>query len=367
MPRPAKPYLSRGWYVTNLGGRRQRLCPKQAGRNAALERLAELLKERRETNGRLFQRIPLPELFGFYLKHAEGSVSRTELRRKKLTLRDFLVGRENLEAKDITRFAAIEYLSKFKGTWKTKGGKVRQYAPKTGSIVLSILRTCFRWAIDAELIGCRNPFEKLPSAKSGRRKRSVSDDDFQKLLRFSKPHFRRVLLVCRFTSMRPGEVRKLTWSMADEANHRFVIHQHKTADQQQEDMPRIIPYPSFVGKMLEWLRRHNSPGNNHIFQNTQGNPWTCEGFVKYMRNARIRAGFTTDANGENVVMYLSRHHFITCAAKAKINIAALQRLAGHSEIGMTMHYVRVTDEDVVEAHDKTCELIRNHLRRKPGK
>ena len=45
MPRPAKPYLCRGWYVTNLGGKPQRLCPEADGLRAAKDALLHLQQE----------------------------------------------------------------------------------------------------------------------------------------------------------------------------------------------------------------------------------------------------------------------------------------------------------------------------------
>jgi hypothetical protein len=52
MPRPAKPYLCRGWYDTNLGGKRHRLCPEADGLRAAREALAALPHEVHNNGGR---------------------------------------------------------------------------------------------------------------------------------------------------------------------------------------------------------------------------------------------------------------------------------------------------------------------------
>jgi hypothetical protein len=42
MPRPAKPYLHRGWWVTNFGGARQKLCRENEGQVAARDALDAL-------------------------------------------------------------------------------------------------------------------------------------------------------------------------------------------------------------------------------------------------------------------------------------------------------------------------------------
>lgn len=47
MPRPARPYPHRGHYVTDRGGTRHKLCAEDDGMDVALEKLGELLKQRR--------------------------------------------------------------------------------------------------------------------------------------------------------------------------------------------------------------------------------------------------------------------------------------------------------------------------------
>src|ERR1043166_7947560 len=46
MPRVAKPYLHRGWFVTNIGGERQKLCRESGGIAVAREALDRLKVDR---------------------------------------------------------------------------------------------------------------------------------------------------------------------------------------------------------------------------------------------------------------------------------------------------------------------------------
>lgn len=67
MPRLAQPYLSRGWYVTNLGGKRQRLCEEADGLRAAREALVRLQGEVADNGGRPFPSLTVVELIAMFL------------------------------------------------------------------------------------------------------------------------------------------------------------------------------------------------------------------------------------------------------------------------------------------------------------
>src|SRR4051794_15489770 len=49
MPRPAKPYLCRKWWVTNTGGRRHKGAPKGASKKAVNEAFRALLRKLQES------------------------------------------------------------------------------------------------------------------------------------------------------------------------------------------------------------------------------------------------------------------------------------------------------------------------------
>ncbi len=67
MPRPAKPYLHRGWWVTNIGGSRHKLCREEEGCDAAQDAFDELRQERRQNGGRSFPNLRLAELVSLLL------------------------------------------------------------------------------------------------------------------------------------------------------------------------------------------------------------------------------------------------------------------------------------------------------------
>lgn len=76
MPRPAKPYLWRGWYVTNLGGQRHRLCKEAEGIRVAREAMLRLRGEIEENDGRPFAHLTVSEVTALFLDSVK--VERTD-------------------------------------------------------------------------------------------------------------------------------------------------------------------------------------------------------------------------------------------------------------------------------------------------
>ena len=63
---------------------------------------------------------------------------------------------------------------------------------------ISTIKRAFNWGCEMELIS-RNPFSKLRSRGRANRRRPMSDEEFQTLLRGSNAAFRRFLIFLKFT------------------------------------------------------------------------------------------------------------------------------------------------------------------------
>ena len=343
MPRPPKPYLHRGWFVTNVGGQRRKLCRADEGKKAAHAALLDVLRERRDS-GRVMPDVKVPRLVELYLAHREGKVDAKNWKNQAVWLARFAERYRDRAARDITRLEAEAYINGLAdATWRTSAGRHRPYKPKTINHILAAIRQVFRWAIDQELLPARNPFDRIKSLHWEGRQRVMTDDEFQRLLRHSGPQFRRVLLVLRYTSLRPGELRAVKWDNVDWANGRFVIHRHKTSRTQKVRKPRLVPFPPWVAKLLHWLRRRQGGSPSpHVFRTTWGGPFSDGYLSDYMALVRDRAGIGADANGERLTLYHHRHRYLTEAASAHdIDGIRLQRLAGHTSLAMTAHYAHL--------------------------
>jgi integrase len=95
--------------------------------------------------------------------------------------------------------------------------------------VISTIKRAFNWACEMELID-RNPFAKMRCGRGHpERRRPMTDEQFQTLLRGSDSKFRRFLIFLKFTGCRPGEAASMRWADVrfDEAS--VVLREHKTA------------------------------------------------------------------------------------------------------------------------------------------
>jgi integrase len=319
MPRQAKPYLCRGWYVTNLGGKRHRLCREADGLRGAKEALQRLRVEIDDNGGRPFPSLSVTELIALFLDSVKVERSIHTYHDYQRWLTEFARKHGHLQVRAITRQEAQKFRNGIaNGTWVVRNSQSpKPYKPKTVNHAIIALKRCWNWAITNELLPGKNPFDKLPLLNAEGRQRVMTDEEFQALLRHSSDScFRRVLIALRYTSARPGEVRQLTWAQVDWDNQRWVIHRHKTSHTSKVKKPRLIPMCPCVVNLLRWLyKRHGD--QPFVFLNSLGNPWTKDAFVQRMDSLRTRAGIRPDENGEQLVLYHHRHTYLTAAASTE--------------------------------------------------
>jgi integrase len=384
MPRQAKPYLHRGWWVTNLGGPRQKLCPEEAGRATALDAFRKLQKQHEENGRQKYRPMTVAELFALFLASVKGEKSDSTFTNYQRWLTDFSNLHGNRLARDLTRLDAQNYKNDLTSrtfvprrvTVTTTGKRTkrdkpestpRHYKPKSINHAIITLKRCWNWGIETEILSPKNPFAKLPLLYSEGRQRVMTDEEFQALLRHSTDAlFRQFLLPLRYTSARPGEIRHLTWPQVDWANHRFVIPRHKTSRTQRVPKPRIIPFPPCVENLLRWLQKQHGH-QPYCFLNSRGRPWTRDALIQRMESLRRRANIKPDENGETLVLYHHRHTYLTAAAGTEgLSGPLLQQLAGHTDPRTTERYAHLANREICTAGNKVAEALRPHPR-KPGK
>jgi integrase len=356
MPRQPKPCLHRGWYITDVGGERTKLCRESEGMKAALTALGKLLDERATGQTHRYQKLTVAELAALYLASREGKVNEFSYANDRRYLTWFAEEHGNKQASAITRLEAQQFHDGLMKRTSAKSGKPLQ--PATLNRARESLRQCWQWGNDTDLIPAKNPFDKLPKLATEGRHRLITDQEFQALMREAVASLRWVLLILRYTSMRPGELRKLTWSMIDWANHRLVIARHKTSKQQKTPKPRIIPFPVCVERLLRALQRRHGDKSPYVFLNAWGRPWAAHSLCEAMARIRERAGIVEDENGETLVLYSNRHTYITTAASNGVDGPTLQNLAGHTNPAMTAWYTHLADRTMNAAACRVAEALK---------
>jgi hypothetical protein len=109
MPRPAKPYLSRGWYVTKLGGKRQRLCPQADGLRAARDALLRVQQEHQDNGGRPFPGLSVLELAALFLDTVKVEKAQDTYAVYQRWLTEFAKLHGGKQARLITRLEAQQF------------------------------------------------------------------------------------------------------------------------------------------------------------------------------------------------------------------------------------------------------------------
>lgn len=361
MPRPPKPFLWRdGWY-TDYGGQRTLLAKGRHNRAAAQDALLRLQHQNTLLEGKTYPDLTVLQLVDLFLDAVKVEKTNHTYLDYHRWLHEFAKQHGHRKARDVTRLMAQQ----FKNDWASRAyrpGKV--YKPKTINHALIGLKRCWNWAIDTGLLAPPNPFGKLPLLHCEGRQRLASLDEFQLLLRHAGDSaFRHVLLALRYTPARPGDVRVLTYAMIDWDKHVWVLPRHKTSRTMKKPRPRVIPMPPVVERLLRYrLQRHG--GAERVFLNARGQPWCKDSLVLRMRRVRERAGIGPDDNGENLVLYSSRHTLLTEAARSGVSGPRLQLLGGWTTSAMTDKYVHLAEQDAYEAGVQAAEGLR---RQRSGK
>jgi integrase len=199
--------------------------------------------------------------------------------------------------------------------------------------VVSTVKRTFNWACEMELIQ-RNPFAKLRRRGRTQRRRPMTDQEFQTLLRGSDPTFRRFLIFLKFTGARPGEAASMRWGDVDFEQTAVVMKEHKTA--RKTGRPRIIPLVPTAIRLLLGLHREspNARSQDHVFVNGRGNAFSRGWLSLKMQRLRRRLGLPP-----HVTLYGLRHRYGLMGIKNGVNLKLLSLCMGHARTQMTEHYI----------------------------
>ncbi len=339
MPRQPKPFFHRGWWVTDVGGQRTKLAEGKPNRKEAVQALRELLANSAYApQGKTTPQLAVWEL-------CEKFLDWVEIHRAEKTFADYKdwLGRW---VKEHGKRRAREIRSLDLEGWKTDL-KQRGLSNCTVNHAIVAVKTCWSWGLKHDLLP-RNPLQKVPKLHAEGRERVFTGDEFSTFLRNGDPLFRQVLLFFRLTGIRPGEFCRLKWEEVDFDNHVLVIRQHKSRRTAKVKKPRIIHLPPAAEKLLRWRLDHYGRGER-VFLNSDGQPWQYNALRCRIRRLRERAGIEPDENGEQIVLYTTRHTFGSRAAAAGVSDRRLAELMGHTDPKMTQKYIHLANPDLRKA------------------
>jgi integrase len=158
--------------------------------------------------------------------------------------------------------------------------------------VLVAVKRLINWALDLGLVDGKNPFARVRQSITRGACRTMTDAEFQGLMRVADPQFRRVLIFLKSTGARPCEMASMRWADVRFEQHLVVLKEHKTG--RKTGRPRRIPLVPTVVKLLLWMRTHRQVSTIGLVERFLKN-----GPVKYMNLIRHCRAFGVSHRGVN--------------------------------------------------------------------
>ncbi len=225
-------------------------------------------------------------------------------------------------------------------------------APATIDMEISLVKTMVAKAFDNDLVDGRTVkafrVVKRKLKKAGNaRKRTITIEEFLKLVDVAPDHLKAFLTVAFNTGMRTGELRALRWSHID--REKWVIR--LPADIPKEKKSKVIPINHHVKRVLADLPR----AIHHDFVLTYKNDpiVTAGGIKNSFISACGKAGIPYGQHEPSGITF----HDIRRTVKTNMLNAGVDKvhrdiILGHSLHGMDVHYMSPSEEDLHRAMSK---------------
>lgn len=225
-------------------------------------------------------------------------------------------------------------------------------APATIDMEISLVKTMVAKAFDNDLVDGRTVkafrVVKRKLKKAGNaRKRTITVEEYLKLVDVAPDHLKAFLTVAFNTGMRTGELRALRWSHID--REKWVIR--LPADIPKEKKAKVIPINHNVKRVLADLPR----AIHHDFVLTYKNEpiVTAGGIKNSFISACGKAGIPYGQHEPNGITF----HDIRRTVKTNMLSAGVDKVyrdtvLGHSLQGMDVHYMSPSEEDLHSAMSK---------------
>ena len=152
---------------------------------------------------------------------------------------------------------------------------------------------------------------------------------------------KRVAIIMLGQGMRPDEVFRMAYSNIDFFNRTIFIERGKT-----KNAKRTLSMSREVFELLK-KRRQSHKNDYWVFPS----PTKPCAHIRSVRKAHDRVCDKIGLRGV-IDLYNLRHTFATRCILSGTDVTILQKILGHSEIAMTMRYVKIAEHYKVEAVEK---------------
>lgn len=212
---------------------------------------------------------------------------------------------------------------------------------KTVNCALSALRIALTCAHDWGLRGepPKIKWTKLPEKEV----KWLTDDDLAKLVAVGDP----MVTLAAKTGLRLGELVALTWADIDLQRRQVTVSKSTWIEKGEAYVGstksgriRVVPLPTSAVEALDGLTR-GAPTD--LVFHRGGKPIPKGTSKSILWRACDKAGLPRCG------WHRLRHSYISALVRLNVPLPQVQRLAGHSQIQMTMRYTHVAADDLVRA------------------
>jgi integrase len=187
------------------------------------------------------------------------------------------------------------------------------------------LSMAWRAAFDRDIVR-GNPWRGLPRAREAEKPtRWIAPEDLRRIELATPGPARPLVAVGAETGLRLSELLALTWRDVDLGRGVLTVRRSKSG------RSRDVPLSMHAREVLEHLPR----GGNTVFGGNFSSSWISHAFPDW----------ATAAGQEGATFHDLRHAFCSGLARAGVPIPAIQALAGHATITVTMRYARHAPSD----------------------
>lgn len=236
-------------------------------------------------------------------------------------------------------------------------------SPKSKSHIRGLVSTIWEYAMWRGHVPVqRNPLElvTVPGASKRKRKpRSLSVEEFQKLVPYLHEPFKTIALVCVAFGLRISEALALKWRDVDWLRARLTVERgivRQIVDEvktENSDMAMNIA-PELLGVLKAWKQATDFAGaDDWIFASPVqlGHlPFSYTGVLHVFQKAAAKAGIGV------IGTHTMRHTYRSWLDAVGTTIAVQQKMMRHADIRTTMKYGDVVTNEIAQASGKVAAL-----------